>query len=438
VAALATAALLAAAGYGWLLHRFTNAYAPFLDSLILVFSVLGQFLLMGRRIETWWCWLLVNTIAVPVYTARELYLTAILYAGFWVNAIVALRKWRREMRPALGLVVGKFSPLHHGHELIIRRALADCREVCLISYSKPEFPGCEAAERERWLAELFPQTRRLVVTDQQLTAWQTQVPPNDADDTTQRQFTGFLCRQLLGVVPDAVFTSEDYGHGFASELTDYFKGHDGKMRPVQHVLVDRRRREVPISGAQIRADVHAHRQWLSPIVYASFVRRVCLLGGESSGKSSLAAALAKHFSTAWAPEYGRELWEAKAGRLTYEDMLAIARQQVAVEEKQARGACKFLFCDTSPLTTLFYSQHLFGRADTALEELASRAYHGTFLCAPDFEFVQDGTRQDASFRLQQHEWYLQQLAKRGVAYQILKGDLAERVQHVARALQPSS
>jgi nicotinamide mononucleotide transporter len=81
--------------HGWLLHRFTDAYAPFLDSLILAFSVLGQLLLMERRVESWWCWLLVNTIAVPLYASRRLYVTSGLYVAFWINAIVSLRHWRR-------------------------------------------------------------------------------------------------------------------------------------------------------------------------------------------------------------------------------------------------------------------------------------------------------------------------------------------------------
>lgn len=84
-----------AAGYAWLLWRFTDAYAPLVDSTVLAFSVLGQLLLMARRLESWWCWLVVNTLAVPLFAARGLYLTALLYAGFWVNAWVALRHWRK-------------------------------------------------------------------------------------------------------------------------------------------------------------------------------------------------------------------------------------------------------------------------------------------------------------------------------------------------------
>lgn len=85
--------------YGWLLFRFTDAYAPYLDSIILAFSVLGQLLLMDRRVESWWCWLLVNTIAVPLYASRGLYVTSILYAAFWVNAMVSLRRWERLAGP---------------------------------------------------------------------------------------------------------------------------------------------------------------------------------------------------------------------------------------------------------------------------------------------------------------------------------------------------
>ncbi len=83
--------------YGVLLHIWTDAYAPFIDSAILMFSVLAQLLLMRRRIETWVFWLLVDTIAVPLYFSRGLELTAILYVGFWLNAVYGYWSWRREL-----------------------------------------------------------------------------------------------------------------------------------------------------------------------------------------------------------------------------------------------------------------------------------------------------------------------------------------------------
>lgn len=89
----ACAGVLCAMAYGWLLHRYTDAYAPFIDSLVLSFSVAGQLLLMRRQLETWWFWLLVNVLSVPLYFSRELYLTAGLYAVYLVNAGYALRRW---------------------------------------------------------------------------------------------------------------------------------------------------------------------------------------------------------------------------------------------------------------------------------------------------------------------------------------------------------
>ncbi len=97
-ALMGAGALLAGAAYGLVLHRFTDAYAPFADSSVLCLSVLAQLLLMRRRIETWPVWVLVNTIAVPLYASRGLTLTSVLYAAYWINAWLAWRHWRRLWR----------------------------------------------------------------------------------------------------------------------------------------------------------------------------------------------------------------------------------------------------------------------------------------------------------------------------------------------------
>ena len=66
--------VLAAGGvtgaYGWLLHRFTDAYLPYIDSAVLALSVIAQCLLMGRKIETWPFWLIVNTLSVGLFLSR--------------------------------------------------------------------------------------------------------------------------------------------------------------------------------------------------------------------------------------------------------------------------------------------------------------------------------------------------------------------------------
>jgi len=91
----------AALAYGWLLHRFTDAYAPFPDAALLALSVVAQFLLMRRKLETWLGWFLANSIAIPLYASRELWLTALFYALFWFNAPLGFFRWRRELRAAV-------------------------------------------------------------------------------------------------------------------------------------------------------------------------------------------------------------------------------------------------------------------------------------------------------------------------------------------------
>lgn len=93
---MAGAAVAVTAAYGLLLHRFTDAYAPFADSAVLAFSVVAQLLLMRRRLETWGFWLLVNTVSVPLFASRGLTLTAGLYAVYWFNAWFGAWRWWRE------------------------------------------------------------------------------------------------------------------------------------------------------------------------------------------------------------------------------------------------------------------------------------------------------------------------------------------------------
>lgn len=163
-------------------------------------------------------------------------------------------------------------------------------------------------------------------------------------------------------------------------------------------------------------------------------RRVCLLGGESTGKTSLAEALAASLEEPWVPEYGRELWEQRGGTLEFDELLRIAEVQVAREEEAARRSRHYLLCDTSPLTTLFYSLELFGRADPRLEALARRPYDLVVLCGEDFAFVQDGWRRDPDFRSRGQAWYRDRLAEYGMAWFEVHGPLEERVRRMRELL----
>lgn len=339
----------------------------------------------------------------------------------------------------LGLVVGKFAPLHKGHVLVVERAASLCQRVVIMSYSNPELPGYDPPIREAWLKACFPDATILVATSDRLAGWFAKgevpaIPANNAPAVSQREFVATLCSHVLGSHVDAVFTSEEYGDGFAEHLTQRFQATNPNSPIVRHVLVDCERRAVPISSTALRGNLWRHWRYLPSVVARSLVRRVAFVGGESSGKTVLAARLADELDTECAAEYGRELWEAKNGNLAYDDMTFIAREQIRREDAAVDVARGFVFCDTSPLTTLFYSLDIFGRADIELTVAAQRAYSAVVLCAPDFPFVQDGTRRDEAFRAKQHAWYEHELAARGVSYATARGSLAERSQFVQQLI----
>jgi nicotinamide mononucleotide transporter len=88
-------AIAAALGYGWLLERLTNAANPFIDSSVLALSILAQLLMVGRKLESWPVWFVVDCIAVPLYASKGLWLTATVYAFFLVLVVMGWLRWSR-------------------------------------------------------------------------------------------------------------------------------------------------------------------------------------------------------------------------------------------------------------------------------------------------------------------------------------------------------
>jgi HTH-type transcriptional regulator, transcriptional repressor of NAD biosynthesis genes len=325
-----------------------------------------------------------------------------------------------------GLVVGKFCPLHRGHEYVLSAARAACARVVILSYTRPELPGCPPERRAHWLTTRFPWARVLVLAADNSPL---PIPDNSADDATHRAFCAAVLQIYGEARVDAIFTSEAYGPGFAADLAQR------QAAPCTHVAVDPARATVPVSGTALRAAIHRLRHQLAAEVYADFVQRVALLGGESTGKSTLATALADAYSTRHVSEYGRELWVAHGGRLEFADMLAIADEQVRQEEAALRspGVQEFLFCDTTPLTTAFYSHDLFGRVDPRLAELTRRPYAFTLLCGDEFPHVQDGTRREPAYRAAQQARY--RAALMDIPHHELRGSVAERINVTHRVLR---
>jgi NadR type nicotinamide-nucleotide adenylyltransferase len=168
------------------------------------------------------------------------------------------------------------------------------------------------------------------------------------------------------------------------------------------------------------------------------LRRIAILGAESTGKSTLADALARRHRTLWVPEYLREFVDVH-GRVPFEDdQPGIARTQLAREEAmaarpEARGV---LFCDTTPLMTAVYSRIYWGRVPPDLLALeAAHDYALTVVAAPDLPWVPDGLMRDSdAVRQRVHAQLLAVLEERGIPYVLVEGELEDRVRKVEALL----
>ncbi|MDE2430924.1 MAG: ATP-binding protein, partial [Burkholderiales bacterium] len=160
------------------------------------------------------------------------------------------------------------------------------------------------------------------------------------------------------------------------------------------------------------------------------------LGAESTGKSALAEALAKHYGTVWVPEYLREFVETRQRVPVSSDQILIANTQLQREAECLLQAKGWLFCDTSPLMTAIYSRLYFGGADAALEKLEyAHDYALTIVTAPDFPWAPDGLqRESAAVRQQVHEELLRTLEERDIPFMMVEGGIADRVGQVEFAL----
>jgi len=89
-----TGSVIAIVVWGWAMHRFTDAAFPWWDAAVAMLSVTAQVLMSRRFIENWLLWITVDVLAIGLYAAKDLWLTAVLYAIFLALSAWGLVDWR--------------------------------------------------------------------------------------------------------------------------------------------------------------------------------------------------------------------------------------------------------------------------------------------------------------------------------------------------------
>ncbi|MEY2880080.1 MAG: hypothetical protein RLZZ15_2460 [Verrucomicrobiota bacterium] len=171
------------------------------------------------------------------------------------------------------------------------------------------------------------------------------------------------------------------------------------------------------------------------------MKRIAIFGTESTGKSTLAAALAARFDEPWSPEFVREFWELRGGKITAEDLGTIALGQMANEDHAAARARRVVFCDTELLTCTLWNDLQFPGACPAWvraeAEERAREFSLWLLCDTDLPWAADPQRSfpDTASRENGRRLWREALEQRAFPLVEIRGTGAERERAAVAAVE---
>ncbi len=162
------------------------------------------------------------------------------------------------------------------------------------------------------------------------------------------------------------------------------------------------------------------------------MQKIVLTGPESSGKTTLARALAEAYRLPVVPEYARTYLEGRKD-YSFEDLVAIARGQIDLEQKNLDTNSQHLLCDTDLLTIIIWSEVKFGRVDPwIVQQWQSQPARMYLLLYPDIPWIDDPLRENPDDRHELFAIYENMLVQNHCPYYIISGDHEERLQRARR------
>jgi NadR type nicotinamide-nucleotide adenylyltransferase len=172
------------------------------------------------------------------------------------------------------------------------------------------------------------------------------------------------------------------------------------------------------------------------------LKKVVVIGPESTGKSTLCQELAQEFHTYWVPEYARSYMKEKSAQYTYEDLLTIAKGQLELEDTISHQCInenkEYVFIDTDMYVMKVWCEFVFGKCHSwILDRIADRQYDHYFLCNTDLPWVKDELREypDLQTRLQLFHIYHDLLVQQETPWTIISGNEAQRLNTALQALK---
>ncbi len=166
------------------------------------------------------------------------------------------------------------------------------------------------------------------------------------------------------------------------------------------------------------------------------MKKVVIIGPESTGKTTLARKLAEHFNAPWVPEYAREYLDQLTRPYEEPDLLKIAQEQWASEQQAAENQPSWLFCDTDLRVIKIWGDYRYGRTHPWIREQIERSHCDLYLLTDiDLPWQPDPQREHPHQREELLELYLQELTESGHSFKRLQGVGQSRFTQALQALQ---
>lgn len=330
------------------------------------------------------------------------------------------------MRYKVGMYGGSFNPLHLGHVDCIIQAANMCEELYIVLSVGTNRGEIDYRVRYRWLYQLTKHIGNVSIIMLE-------------DDTASKEDYNENCwdadakkvKEKIGKPIDIVFCGDDYDEN--SFWNKCYPNSELHRFP---------RNE--ISSTQIRKNPYEHWEWLPNMVKPFYVKKVLLMGGESTGKSTLTINLANRFATNYIDEAGRDISERSGTDLMMlsADFTEILLQHKLNEIKAIENSNKVLFVDTDALVTQFYMNFLNDpeiEKNKALSDAidAINTYDLILFLEPDVPFVQDGDRSEVirDDRLKYSNQIKDLILSHGKQVVSIKGSYQERYMAAVREVE---